>query len=141
MILKLKYLREYEGYTQEEVAKMLGVKRATYANWEIEKDFMPLNRMKDFANIFHVSLDYVIGFTDKFEKCDKEIEIDKRIVAENLKKYRKENNLTQIEMAKILKTSQSNYNNYENGKTLITTSYALEFSKKCHYSLDKLLKK
>lgn len=139
MILKLKELREYEGLTQREVAKMLGVKRATYACWESEKEFIPLPRLKDFANLFHVSLDYIIGFTSDFEKILKNQEIDIKSISKNLKEYRTLNNLTQEELANLINTSQSNYSNYETGKKLITTTYALEFSKKCHYSLNKLL--
>ena len=47
--------------------------------------------------------------------------------------------LTQEQLADILKTSQANIHKYENGKCLITTTYALEFSKQYKYSLDKLV--
>ena len=38
---RLKERRKYEGYTQQEVANILNVQRATYAGWETGKDIMP----------------------------------------------------------------------------------------------------
>jgi transcriptional regulator with XRE-family HTH domain len=68
-------------------------------------------------------------------------EIDKNIVASNLKNFRLDNHLTQNELADAINTSQANIHKYEAGKTLITTTYALEFSKQYNYSLDKLIRK
>lgn len=42
-------------------------------------------------------------------------------ISERLKKYRLEHNLTQLEMAKVLKVSITTYNALENGKTNVTT--------------------
>ena len=47
--------------------------------------------------------------------------------------------MTQEQVAKALQTTQSNIHKYETGKCLITTMYALEFSKQFSYPLDKLL--
>lgn len=136
---KLKEIREYEGLTQAEVAKKLHVARSTYAGWECGKDMIPLPKLNDFANTFHVSLDYLVGKFPKPERINKIFKIDKELVSENLVKFRKENNLTQADLAKDLNTSQPNISKYESGSFLITTYYALEFSKKYDYSLDKLV--
>ena len=69
----------------------------------------------------------------------KNTQIDINQVASNLKKFRKEKHLTQQDVAKALQTTQSNIHKYETGKCLITTMYALEFSKQFGYSLDELL--
>ena len=61
--------------------------------------------------------------------------------ATRLAHLRSSNNMTQKEMAESLKTSQSNIHNYENGKSLITTMYAIELAKNYDYSLDKLIRK
>lgn len=42
-------------------------------------------------------------------------------ISKRLKKYRLEHNLTQLEMAKVLKVSITTYNALENGKTNVTT--------------------
>jgi len=138
MFQKLKEIRTFEGLTQEEIAKRLNVKRSTYAGWESGKDIIPLGKLNEFANIFHVTLDSLVG-TCELEHTDFESQLDPEIIANNLKAFRKEKNLTQEQLADILKTSQANIHKYENGKCLITTTYALEFSKQYKYSLDKLV--
>lgn len=139
MFEKLKEIREYEGLTQKDVAKKLKVKRATYAGWECGKDIIPLRKLNDFANLFHVSLDYLVGNSTDIKIIEDTHEIDVQNVANNLKSFRTTQNLSQKEMADSINTSQSNIHKYETGKTLITTVYALEFSKQYDYSLDKLI--
>lgn len=139
MFEKLKEIREYEGLTQNEVAKRLNVKRATYAGWECGKDIIPLRKLNDFANLFHVSLDYLVGNAPDIKIISTTQDIDQQIVANNLKNFRIKNNLSQKKMADSINTSQSNIHKYETGKALITTAYALEFTKQYNYSLDKLV--
>lgn len=139
MFEKLKYLRKSEDLSQREVAEMLKVTRSTYAGWESGKDIMPLRKLNDFANLFHVSLDYLVGIAPEITIIPFSHEIDQKQVALQLKNVRLEKHLSQKEFANSIKTSQSNIHKYETGKTLITTSYALEFAKKYNYSLDKLV--
>lgn len=141
MFYKLKELREYEGLTQNEVAKILNVTRSTYAGWECGKDIIPIPKLNDLANFYHVSLDYLVGNAPKIEIIDKNYKIDNKQVSKNIKKFRKDNKLTQKSLANKLNTSQSNIHKYENGKSLITTTYALEFAKQYDISLDDLLRK
>ncbi len=137
---RLKERRSYEGYTQQNVADILHVQRATYAGWETGKDIMPLRQLYKIANSYQISLDYLTGLSDdetKMKSKSKSIDINK--VAENLKNFRKKKHLTQEQVAKALQTTQSNIHKYETGKCLITTMYALEFAKQFSYSLDELL--
>lgn len=140
MFERLKEIRTFEGLTQEEVAKKLNVKRSTYAGWESGKDIIPFRKLHEFANMFHVTLDSLVG-TCPIEHMKTNKELNTQIISENLKEFRKQKHLTQAEFARTLKTSQSNIHKYESGKSLITTTYALEFSKKYNYSLDKLTNK
>lgn len=140
MFERLKEIRTFEGLTQEEVAKKLNVKRSTYAGWESGKDIIPFRKLHEFANMFHVTLDSLVG-TCPIEHIKSNKELNTQIISENLKEFRKQKHLTQAEFARILKTSQSNIHKYESGKSLITTTYALEFSKQYNYSLDKLTNK
>ncbi len=137
---RLKERRSYEGYTQQNVADILQVQRATYAGWETGKDIMPLRQLYKIANSYQISLDYLTGLSDndtKMKSKSKTIDIIK--VAQNLKNFRKKKHLTQEQVAKALQTTQSNIHKYETGKCLITTMYALEFAKQFSYSLDELL--
>ena len=137
---RLKERRSYEGYTQQNVADILHVQRATYAGWETGKDIMPLRQLYKIANSYQLSMDYLTGLSDddsKLKSKSKSIDINK--VAENLKHFPKKKHLTQAQVAKALQTTQSNIHKYETGKCLITTMYALEFAKHFSYSLDELL--
>lgn len=136
---KLKDLREYEAFTQEEVANILQVDRSTYAGYEIGKDIIPLEKLNELANLYHTSLDYLVGNTPTKEDIKFIQEINRKTVAHNIKNFRDEHNLTQKKLAKVLNTSQPNISNYEKAEYLITTTYALQFVKQYQYSLDKLV--
>ena len=138
---RLKEIRTYEGLTQQNIADILNVKRATYAGWETGKDIMPLRQLNKVANNYQISLDYLTGLSDNDQKMKSKLndEINVETVAKNLKQYRKENHLTQTDVVEALQTTQSNIHKYETGKCLITTMYALEFAKQFSYSLDELL--
>lgn len=139
MLERLKEMREYEGLTQQEVAKVLKVARSTYAGWEIGKDVIPLKKLNDLANFYHTSLDFLIGKSPTMEEVKEIQKIQTATVSQNLKEFRETKHLTQKQFADVLTTSQSNIHKYENEKGLITTYYALEFCKHYDYSLDELI--
>ena len=57
--MKLKELREQTGLSQYEIAPLLGIGRATYANYEIEKTQPTIETLCKIADYFGVSLDYL----------------------------------------------------------------------------------
>ena len=60
-----KALRAARGYTQTEMAKLLGVSRSTIGMYETglrEPDFETLEKIADF---FNVDIDYLLGRTNK----------------------------------------------------------------------------
>ena len=101
---------------------------------------MPLRQLFKVANNYQISLDYLTGLSNTNSKVkSKTTKIDVDQVSENIHNFRKEKGLTQKQVAKALQTTQSNIHKYETGKCLITTMYALQFSKLYSYPLDKLL--
>lgn len=138
MYERLKDIRDYFDKTQKEMAEILGVSRSTYAGWENGIDNIPLLKLNDFCNYFGICLDYICGLTEtkKYEILNKEI--DKNIVAKNLKEIRTSHNDTQEKISKIINTDQSNYSKYELGKTLILTSLLIDFAKHYNVSIDKI---
>ncbi len=61
---RLKKLRLKKGLTQAELAKMLNIGESTISFYEAgkrEPDYEMLNR---FADLFNVSVDYILGRTD-----------------------------------------------------------------------------
>lgn len=62
----LKGLREEKGWSKTLVAEKLGLKNmATYANWEYGTRLPDAGRLKELANLFDVSTDYLLGNTNK----------------------------------------------------------------------------
>ncbi len=106
---RLKELRHSIGATQQNIADILKVQRATYAGWETGKDIMPLRQLNKMANNYKISLDYLTGLSDDNKKIRSKIGdvIDIETVSQNMKNRRKKEQLTQKDVAEILKTTQS----------------------------------
>lgn len=59
----LKSLRENNGYTQEQLAKSLHVTKATISHYELGASNPSIDMLIQIADIFDVSLDYLMGRT------------------------------------------------------------------------------
>lgn len=55
--LRIRELREAAGYTQEYVARLVGVKRCTVTQWEIGNKMPMADRLPKLAALFHCSID------------------------------------------------------------------------------------
>lgn len=62
---KLRELRSLEGWTQEEVAKKIGVSKQTYSHYENEKRTPSLETIRKLAVVYGVNIDYVFGEEEK----------------------------------------------------------------------------
>lgn len=136
---KLKYIREENELTQEQMAKILNVKRSAYSLWEINKNIIPLPKLIDFSNYFSLNLDYISGLTDNKKYNDLiNKQVDSKEIGKRFKIIRKELKFTQDKLAQKLGTTHSAISAYENGKTLIPTIFLFEFSKITNISMDYL---
>lgn len=61
---RAKNLREDLDLTQEEIAAMLNVSRATVNRYENDRYDMKLTYAIELAKVYNVSLDYLAGLTD-----------------------------------------------------------------------------
>lgn len=59
--MRLKEVRKLRGLTQKEVAEQVGVNQNTYSYWENEKTHIDSSSLKKVAEIFGVSVDYLLG--------------------------------------------------------------------------------
>ena len=140
---KLKELREYNNIdrrvSQKEVADAIGIKRSSYNQFEQQYDIIPIKRLNQIANFFNVSIDYIFDFTKTLNYTNNNSEIDLDISSQRLKEFRKENNLTQIELAKILNISPSVIIHHETKRNPLGTPFLYDLCKKYSLSADYLL--
>ena len=67
---KLRALRNESGYTQEEISRKLNIQRQTYCNYENDARTPPLDTVIALAEIYHVSVDYLVRGTGISFKSD-----------------------------------------------------------------------
>lgn len=61
--IRLQKLRKARGYSQQDVASLIGVGRTTYLKYE-NGDNRPTRKLNELARLFNVSTDYLLGLTD-----------------------------------------------------------------------------
>jgi len=84
---RLRELRLEHGYTMEEVGRKLGIKKSSYASYESKYRRPPLERLRQLAQLYDVSVDYILGLTDvrkESEEYTKQINIRTLLYEENL---------------------------------------------------------
>lgn len=65
---RLKALREAKGITPSHIANLLGISRQGYLKYETGHTKHP-RKIEELAKYFHVSVDYLLGYTDVTPKC------------------------------------------------------------------------
>lgn len=138
---KIRKIRKQKKLKQRDLAKILNVERSTYSGWETGKDTIPLRKLIELSNYYNLSIDYLTGLNNKKEYMFVSENINPIAIGKEIKIVRKEKNLKQKDLAKILKISPSTYSVYENGKILINTSFIYKFAKKFYCSIDNIIKK
>ena len=134
---RLFLLRQSKGLTQKEMGEILKVGRVAISQWENTVEIIPLDKLNAYANYFNVSLDYLTKLSDEKKKT-KNVKLDKMIIGNNIRIFRKEFELTQKDLANVLNTSHSTISAYEAGKTMLLTAFALQICEKYGISLDYL---
>lgn len=138
-IKNLRESRELLDIKQKDIADLFNVHFSTVSGWETGKDTIPLERLVDYANHFNYSLDYLFGLTRNNTRY-KPLLLDLNIIAKNLRVIRKNNQLTQEQVAKKINTTQASYAHYENAINLIPTAFLYNLTKLYKpFSIDELL--
>ena len=134
---RLKDIRIENDLTQIQMAKILNTTQTSYNRWENNVELISLKKLTKVCNYFNTSMDYLVGITRNNIGNGKH-DLNYSIVGNNIKIFRKDNKLSQKDLATLLNTSQSTISAYEAGKTIILTAFALEIVKKYNISLDWL---
>lgn len=66
--IRLKDLREDNDLTQEELSKKLNITRSALSNYEVGSREPSYDLLIKIADYFNVSLDYLLGRTNKYKK-------------------------------------------------------------------------
>lgn len=61
---RLKSLRDEQGLTQQYIADILNVGRATVAGYETKGKQPDFDKLQKLCDLFNVSLDYLLGFSN-----------------------------------------------------------------------------
>jgi len=136
---KLKFLRENNELKQTQISKLLEMSNKSYNHFETEYTIIPIKHLNTLCNYYDVSLDYIFNFNNEIRYKHYNKEIDKTKSGIRLKEFRKEYKLTQVKLASILNTTQSNIAEYERGKNIIATHFLYTICKKYNISADYLL--
>ena len=118
---KLKMLRKKQGFTQKEVARLLGTVQGVYSKWErgvYEPNYENLSML---ACIFDVSIDFLLSdyiefSKDKYLRMQESYLIISNVFPQRLKELRQKKGLTQQEIADLVHVNRVTYTNWENGK-------------------------
>ena len=125
--------------TQIELGFIFGVSGKTVSGWETATDPIPFNKLIKFSNLYHYSLDFIVGLTRHNINYNVQIKPDKVKIGNQLKKLRNSFNLSQQKFAEKCGLSQTTYSHYETGLNLITTTAIFSICKTYNISMDYLV--
>lgn len=74
-MMRLKEAREKAGYSQKQVALMLGIKGPSVSNWERGKTSPTHENLVRLAALYHVSMDYIVGHDTEPEPSSQAVRI------------------------------------------------------------------
>ena len=136
---RLKEIRETQEYTQLEIANKLNIQRGTYASWECGNDIISTKQLYKLANLYQVSIDYLVNLTNVNNLIVNNRPINLTKIGNNLMHIRQTANLSQLQIAESIGINQSTWWGYEHGKTLITLTSLIALAQKYNYSIDWIL--
>ena len=121
---RIRSLRERIGYSQIEIANMLGVNRSLIALWENGYANISLKQLIKLAYIYQVPIDYLLGIIEEIDNYDYHYidTMDLKSIGLKLKEIRKTNKMTQDKFAQKIDTKRSSISYYEIGRMMISTA-------------------
>ena len=107
--------RKQLGYSQNKIASELGISDQAVSNWERGVSFPDLSYLDDIAKLLKTNISSLIDGKEKNVHVKNNIYFDVDRLSNYLTKLRKNKNLTQNELGKILNISGQNISKFENG--------------------------
>lgn len=122
---RLVSLRESNGFTQVDVSEKLGIKRARYNAWEQGLSQPNVEMLKSIAELYKISLDYLVGKSDMTNAEIERLSLDSdiRVIQRAALEMTPEQREKAIEMWDVLfkdvisnAKKQEGVNNFENDR-------------------------
>lgn len=64
---RIRDMREDHDLTQTQLAKLLDMSQTGYSKYETGENDIPVDILKKLADLYHTSIDYLVGRTDQRE--------------------------------------------------------------------------
>lgn len=140
MFKRLKTLREEKHFSQDYVSQILGCSRSNYAMYESGRINTPVEQISKLAELYDVSVEYLIELTDSPNDNKKFCQFNKATFIDNVVKLRKSKNLHQLFIANnVLKCTQAAYSQYESGRRNISIDTLVALCKYYDVTADCLI--
>ena len=137
----LKDLRKEKNLSAKNLADLLGFSTNVIYEWEHDRCEPSIDCLKKLSRVFDVSTDYLIGASAETgtSSCPNEPLANEINPLSNLLLLRKERNLTQLDIAKAINTTQSNIGRWEKGINEPASSYLIALADFFNCSIDYLV--
>lgn len=135
---RLSYLRKIKNLTQKQLAEQLGVSQALITSWENGYQNISLKLLIKLAYFYKVPIDYIFGLVTKYnpEIYKFTSNLDLKYLGHKIKNIRINEDLSQEEFAKAIKTKRSNISYYEHGKMCMSSADLKDICNTFGYSAD-----
>ena len=102
--MNIKNIRVQKGFTQSEVASALGVSSVVYSRYETGKRQPSIDTLIQMADIFGVTVDYLLGRQDIEDSTLSEYELHLLVASRNADERAKQDALNMLLSRSISKT-------------------------------------
>ena len=107
MKLRLKIIRKVNNYTQNDMAKLLGVTQRTYSKYETGELSLKLEQLVALSNFYKLTTDYILGIASDSQRLKSKRRLDYNKVVQRLRYYRFEQNYSQRQLVELINCSPS----------------------------------
>ena len=129
-------LRIQFHYSLHDIATYLEIGDTTYNYYEKGERLIGLENINKLANLYNVSLDYILGLTSNPKVNKNQNNINYQYLQFSIRFLRKKERTTQLDIANQFGCSHWTIWHYEKNVKNITIPYLIFISNKYHISID-----
>lgn len=107
---RLKQIRLEKGYTQKDIINKINISQNGYSSWELGKTEPNLTSLKKLSNIFHISVDYLLGMENEegLIIMQNELSEDENYLIDLIRQLEMKNKSTIYELAELMVQAKKN---------------------------------